>query len=609
MKGKKKILGLIRIVPILVLLLFLTMVMKIHAQESSRDHGQKETGELTLRKTAQSREYQGREVEGEDKRVGPGDTLWRMLVKEKGLPEKRFSQYLVIIRGLNPQIKKIDVLRVGDSVFIPLRPDDLLGATSVSAKADVQRSPITRGEIKEYRVRQGEHLYQILREQLGISNDREVASYHALVKDLNPDRKNWDALLGGDVIRLPIPGKSGDLTIAQSKGPAAIEAKQETAATKKTNSPSISGEIKQDKSPAPPNLTLDYARQLPAKENVGLLGQVMESLGNEVRRDGQETLTLREGTVRVDRSSYPVVYNPKLQQRIILDPEEKIPDSLRSKLTDPSVYTAVFPVTRTSSLQESVNQLLSRLGYQSLPTDRPVVIQEAGISIEARGNWMALAPQDSNKAQDIFVIALTDNPQDISDYLRKELSNRGLHFKDILLATSSRQLATADMSNESTPPVKYWPREKREFVDAMLLSFSVPFGVSETLSIELGQGLRVDVRCDRIFERNGKRTGLFFQRLEPETKKVLQEKEKMKVIELDLAALEHKEIMARLLNELGEQAAYREHRFSASASKDRLNITAWGFLLAKRGMFVTDREIPESLHRFFFEKGLEIVYF
>jgi hypothetical protein len=73
--------------------------------------------------------------------------------------------------------------------------------------------------------------------------------------------------------------------------------------------------------------------------------------------------------------------------------------------------------------------------------------------------------------------------------------------------------------------------------------------------------------------------------------------------------VENKEIMARLLNELGEQAAYREHRFSASASKDRLNITAWGFLLAKRGMFVTDREIPESLHRFFFEKGLEIVYF
>ena len=67
--------------------------------------------------------------------------------------------------------------------------------------------------------------------------------------------------------------------------------------------------------------------------------------------------------------------------------------------------------------------------------------------------------------------------------------------------------------------------------------------------------------------------------------------------------------MTRVLSELGEQAAYREHRFPASASKDRLNIAAWGVLLSNRGMFVTDREIPQSLHRFFFEKGLEIVYF
>ncbi len=607
MKGKKKILGFVRIAPIIVLLLSLVVVMKIRAQESSPGHSQSETGELTLKKTAQSREYQGRDVEGEEKRVAPGDTLWRMLVKEKGLPEKRFSQYLVIIRGLNPQIKKIDVLRVGDTVFVPLRPDDLLGALPVSAKAEVEGSP--RGAIKEYHVKQGEHLYQILREQLGISNDREVALYYALVKDLNPERKNWDALLGGDVIRLPFSGKSTDLTIAQPKGPAVSELKPETRLIKEINPLSGGGQIKQDKSPIPTVLSLDYAKQLPAKENLTLLGQVVEILGNEIRRNGQETLTLKEGTVRVDRTSYPVVYNPKLNQRIILDPDEKIPASLKSKLTDPSVHASVFPVTGTASLQESVSQLLSRLGYQSLPTDRPVVIQEGGVSIEAKGNWMALAPEENHKAQEIFVIALTDNPQDIPDYLRTELSTRGLHFKDILLAASSSSSAASVESNEFTPGVKNWPREKREFVDAMLLALSVPFGVSEMISLELGQGLRVDVRCDRIFERNGKRTGLFFQPLEPEIKKKLQEKEKIKVIELDLPVLEHKEIMARLLSELGEPASYREHRFSASASKDRLNIAAWGFLLAKRGLFVTDREIPQSLHRFFFEKGLEIVYF
>ena len=166
-------------------------------------------------------------------------------------------------------------------------------------------------------------------------------------------------------------------------------------------------------------------------------------------------MTLKDGTVRVDRTSYPVVYNPKLNQRIILDPDEKIPVALKSKLTDPSTYRpAFYPVTGTASLQESVNQLLARLGYQSLPTDRPVVIQEGGIAIEAKGNWMALAPEENNKAQEIFVIALTDNPQDIPDYLRKKLATRGLHFKDILLAVSSSRSPASNEPKESPPAIK-----------------------------------------------------------------------------------------------------------------------------------------------------------
>jgi hypothetical protein len=40
-----------------------------------------------------------------------------------------------------------------------------------------------------------------------------------------------------------------------------------------------------------------------------------------------------------------------------------------------------------------------------------------------------------------------------------------------------------------------------------------------------------------------------------------------------------------------------------------LIVAAWGFLLPKKSVFVTDREIPQPVHRFFFEKGLQIVYF
>ena len=62
---------------------------------------------------------------------------------------------------------------------------------------------------------------------------------------------------------------------------------------------------------------------------------------------------------------------------------------------------------------------------------------------------MALAPEENNKAQEIFVIALTDNPQDIPDYLRKELATRGLHFKDVPLSGFSSQSPATNESQES----------------------------------------------------------------------------------------------------------------------------------------------------------------
>src|SRR5262247_4390310 len=170
--------------------------------------------------------------------------IWRILVKEKGLSENRFSQYLVIIRGLNPKIGNIDVLKVGDNLFIPLRPDELLVVPAVSTKTDVQRSTVTRGGIQEYRVKQGEHLYQILREKLGIANDRDVALYYALVKDLNPERKNWDALLGGDLIRLPVPEKPGELTVAERK--VSLESTAAPEPIKETNPPPGVGQVKED---------------------------------------------------------------------------------------------------------------------------------------------------------------------------------------------------------------------------------------------------------------------------------------------------------------------------------------------------------------------------
>ena len=577
-----------------------------------RGHETADTTEsqMSLRKSADARDYKGQPVEGENRLIGPGDSLWRILIQEKGLPEKKFSQYVVVIRGLNPQMKSANVLKMGDTLFIPMRPDEALGRQSTVAEtAAAPRASFGKGSIIDYRVRRGNHLYQILREQLGITDERKLAVYYALVKDLNPQRKEWDILLEGEVIHLPTTGSTG------SKGAIAAEIKPALPppAEKVAQSPQVAAPAPSEIAPASDApVTLDYARQLPAQENLPLLKLVLNTLGSEVQTEGQEVFVFKHGVVRIDKSSYPLVYNRKLQQKVIIDAGEQIPTSLRKNLESPDSGTSVLPLTKSASLQEAVGQLLSRLGYQALPSDRSIVIQEDGVTFEAKGTWMALAPEESNKPQEVFIITVTDQVGEIPEYLREQLSAKGLHLKDVVLPSTS-PAAAAPVNQEPkglTAEVKTWPREKSEIVDALLLAYGIPFGVAETQSVELGEGLRVETRSDRVFDSKGQRTCLFFRRIEPAIKKALQERQTMKVVELDLSTLSPKEIIDRILHELGDKTVYREHKFSAgTGDKDRLNISTSGFWLRNRSMFLTDRRIPIALHRFFFEKGLEIVYF
>lgn len=590
----------------------------LFAQTPSSDYSEGETGRLTFQKTVITRPYGGKEVEGEERAIGTGDSLWRILIQERGLSQRRFSRYLTLMHALNPQLKSPDLLNVGDSLFVPLHPDQVLGFESAAEKRapsplpsatargeSVERGPAGFAPTREYRVEVGDTLYLIMRRELRIVSERELAAYFALVKDLNPGRKNWDLLREGEILRLPAMGETATKIVKEIKLSHPIPPGEDRARVfEKMETPPVT---------ASSALVDIDARRLQARDHMALLARVIESLGNEVQRSGQQVLPVREGTIRIDKSSYPVIHNPKLEQKIIFDPDNRFPPSLRKQLEESSLAITVVSLKPGESLHDGVGRLLSHLGYQLLPSERPVGLQVGGIGFAARGNWVALAPEENNKPQEIYVINLTGQLEEIPDYLKAELSLKGLHMKDIRVpgVSATAVVRVRRPSNHSIPEVKHWPRDDKELIDTVLASYGIAYGVADTLSIELRDGLRLDVRSDRTFETAGRRTALFFQRLEPEIKRTLQEKNDVKSVELELATASRKEIIARLLAEIGDAVHYREHRFSASdgEGRDHLNLTAPGFLLQSRGLFLTDREVPRFVQRFLFEKGLAIVYF
>ncbi|MGH7766161.1 MAG: LysM peptidoglycan-binding domain-containing protein, partial [Candidatus Binatia bacterium] len=560
------------------------------AQQPPAKSDQEPAAQLELRRTAKSREYQGKPVEGEDRVIRPRDTLWRILIQERGLSEKRFKRYVLLVGALNPNLKNPDVLQVGDTLFIPVQADEILGlkaAIEAAEKTAATKVVAETAPKDSYQVKPGDTLYKVLREQLGLDGVETLRRAAEQVKELNPGKKNWDILLVGETIRLP-----GGTAMASVVQPVAPKAKADEAA---------------------PVVGVDYGKKITVQENLDLLASVMKVLGQETNRAGEEVVSLREGTVHIDRSSYPIVHGPKKGQRVVLDMQSKITATLQSKLAAAGPGLPVVSVKKGASLHDAVTGLLSKLGFQSLPSNQPVVIQDGGVALQVKGEWMVMPPDESGAMPQVLVVSLTDAPGQTPDYLRDYLSLKGMNLKEILLP-SPASMTTAPASSGAKPAeprIETWPTDKTALVDTFLKDYGITFSSGGQFPVLLRDGIRLDAKVDRLFEYGGKKVALSFKPFGDELMTALQQSEAVRVVELDLAAASSRELIARLLAAVGESATYREQRFQANdrAAKDKLTLGVSGYYLPQRSLLLTDRQIPKELERFFGEKGLRVVRF
>lgn len=559
-----------------------------YAQQPPAKAAQEEPAQMELRRTAKSREYQGRNVEGEERVIKPRDTLWRILIQERGLSEKRFSRYVILIGKLNPNLKQPDVLQVGDTLFIPVQADEILGLKAAIETAEKTKpAPAPEPAVKKtYQVKAGDQLYQVLREQLGVKGKAELQKALEELKALNPGKKNWSTLLVGETLRLPGAGAPVAQAVALPK-PA-----EET----------------------PRAIGLDYGQKITVQENLDLLASVMKVMGQETTREGEEIVPLREGTVHIDRSSYPIIQGAKKGQRAVLDMQNKISPALRSKIETEGPKLPVVSVKKGASLHDAVTGLLSRLGFQSLPSNQPVVIQDGGVALQVKGEWMMMPPDESGAMPQVLVVSLTDGPGQTPDYLRDYLSLKGMNLKEILLPSTGAPATPAPSAATVKPAqarIENWPAEKTALVDAFLTDYGIKFSNAGSYPVMLRDGIRMDAKMDRSFEYGGKKVALSFKPFGDEVRAALQQGGSMRVVELDLAAMSTRDLIARLLAVVGESATYREQRFQANerAAKDKLTLGVAGYYLPQRSLLLTDRQIPKELERFFAEKNLRVVRF
>lgn len=520
------------------------------ALEAAEEQG---LARLELRRTLKSREYAGRLVEGEEEIVQPGDTLWRILIQKRKVPEKLFPRYVTLVLGFNPHIADPNLLVVGARIFIPLRGEDL-GAPPPAPAG---------GGASIYRVRPGDTLAKILREQTGARGKEELARQFARVRALNPEKKNWDLLIAGETIRLPEP-----------KAEAAVG----------------------ESAPRRPSAEPAFWQRL------------AEALEAETARSGEEVIASPYGEVVIDRRLFPVFRNPRSGKRVVLDLGGSIPGSIRPQLeASPSV--SVLSVRPSLSLGDAVKELLRGLGYQTLSPHQPLVVGDSGAALHVQGDWMFITGESDTT---VWVLTLSDSGQTLPDYLRDYLLARGVKWQEIARGDGGRASEEARTSalNLSRALVATLPPERAALIDELLRRWGAKPSEKREVSLHLREGIRWSVRFDRVAETKAKKLGVLFRTAHPELKKAFAQSGEWEVVELppDLAG---REVVGRLLAALGEKAAYGTHAFPLVKRDgvEKLTAVARGFFVAERSLLLTDGKMPPALERHLGERGIGIVYF
>ena len=339
--------------------------------------------------------------------------------------------------------------------------------------------------------------------------------------------------------------------------------------------------------------------------------------GRQVQRleyQAYPELALKEGTIHLDRSHFPIIQNSRSGKKVVLNLDEGIAPSILTQIESENQGISVISGKKGSSVHEMANSLFSNLGFQNLPSDRPVEFHDEGVGLKIKGEWMVTNQEEGGGRQEMWIISLTDGSDPTPDYLREYLSLKGMNMNEILLPSSAKSPAAPSPGRKiqrAKRQILTWPRDKKALVDAFLNTYRISFSKHRKISLSLGKGIRLKTKIDRFFELGGRKFGIFFRTVGEEVVRALIKRVEITPIVLDIESLSSRQILSFIFAGLGEGSTYQEHRFPVAkvGPKDKLVLTVSGFFLPDRSLLLTDLAIPGDLQRFFFERGLRVIYF
>lgn len=267
-----------------------------------------DTAQISLKKTAVSKQNLRNYT------VKKGDVISAIIRKIPGITQEDIPDNYRIIKDLNPDIKNLNKLSVGQILVLPGKGNDTAAEKSDEASAAIQPNQASSADSQAYTIKKGDSLIKIIHRELKIKVDTFKSLQ--LIKSLNPHIVNVNKIYTGQIIKLP--GKTVFV-----RAPEEIKTIEQTVIKPAESQPQTEKIIE-----------LTEKKVMSPEARLAVIKQVVTQMNGSLMSSGNYYLPIpKTGQVTIDCSKIPLIeFDDKTT--IFLDMENRLNDNLKKMIRD-----------------------------------------------------------------------------------------------------------------------------------------------------------------------------------------------------------------------------------------------------------------------------------
>ncbi|OGP68089.1 MAG: hypothetical protein A2W27_01620 [Deltaproteobacteria bacterium RBG_16_44_11] len=472
---------------VLMVLIFIFSALLSYQPAAAKE----DTAQITLRKTAVSKKNVYTYI------VKKGDILSVIVRHIPGVTEEDISDNYRLIQELNPNIKDLNELKVGQSLILPRKPltasEEAETRTSAAIVAEIPSSSSTQS--RPYSIKKGDTLFKIITRELKLNTDPKGTL--KIIKAMNPNIVDVNKIYAGDVIKLPVK----DILVKAIE----IDDKKEGKLIEDKLVQSETTFQSKDKITMSPEARL------------AVIKHVITQMNGSFTSTGNYYLPIpKTGQVTIDCSKIPVIeFDDKTI--LFLDLENRAPDNLKKIISDNWTNYYLVKVDKKDDVIAILRKVFNTTKiYSMTKKDIPITIG-TNLAVEFFVDWLITRtnPQQAPPlVQGLRLIYENDSllPKAVKNYARKN---------GVIVTEISGETGLSGKPEEiySLPAMPVYPTTSAKDFSYALVS-NLGLAAEKDIDIKIfdteKDGINLAIKADVVVKNNNKKYVIYSRDLSPQ---------------------------------------------------------------------------------------------